>query len=200
MNKIQYNTEKPHLTMPEYGRAVQDMVAHCMAIEDRQERQACAQRIVGVMANIGQEKLGNPETQARLWNHLALISDFRLDIDYPVDIIPRTGGHTRPAPMPLPQQRIRHRHYGYIVEEALSILTNMPEGEKRNALVCQTANRMKQNLFTWAPDTMSEEKVKHDIDTYAPDKNLSEALKNHQYAGLHTLPTNVLKKKRRRLQ
>lgn len=65
MSKIQYNTEKPHLTMPEYGRAIHDMVAHCLTIADRQERQACAQKIVYVMANLEQERLVNPETQDR---------------------------------------------------------------------------------------------------------------------------------------
>lgn len=200
MNKIQYNTEKSHLAMPEYGRAIHDMVAHCLSIKDRKERQACACKIVSVMASLEQEKLTNPETLSRLWNHLAIISGFRLDIDYPVEIVPQAEAHMHPAPMPTPQKRRRHRHYGHIVEQALDLLTRMPEGKERDALVCQTADRMKQNLFTWAPDTMSEEKVRHDIETYAPGCSLGEALKGHQYAGLHTLPTNVLRKKRRRLQ
>lgn len=200
MNKIEYNTEKKHLAMPEYGRPVHDMVAYCMTIADRQERLACAKKIVAVMADLEQEKLSNPDTLAKLWDHLALMSGYQLDIDYPVEIIPQEEASMRPEPMPLPQKRIRHKHYGHIVEQALDVLAKMPEGEKRDALVCQTADRMKQNLFTWTPDTMSEEKVKHDIETYAPGCNLGEALKNHQYAGLHTLPTNILKKKRRRLQ
>lgn len=200
MSKIQYNTEKAGLIMPEYGRAVHDMVAHCLTITDRKERTECARKIAYVMASLEQEKPANPETQARIWNHLALISNFQLDIDYPVDIIPQDEAGMRPSPMPLPQKRIRHRHYGHIVEQALDLLSEMPKGERRDALVCQTADRMKQNLFTWTPDTMSEEKVKHDIETYAPGCDLGEALKNHQYAGLHTLPTNILKKKKRRLQ
>lgn len=200
MSKIQYNTEKSHLVMPEYGRTVHDMIAYCMTIADRQERLVCAKNIVAVMANLDQEKDSSPEAQVKLWDHLALMSNYQLDIDYPVEIIPQNEANMRPAPMPLPQKKIRHKHYGHIVEEALGILSKMPDGEERNALVCQTADRMRQNLFTWTPDTMSEEKVKHDIEAYTPGCNLGEALKNHQYAGLHTLPTNILKKKRRRLQ
>lgn len=200
MNKIKYNTEKEHLAMPEYGRTIHEMVAYCMTIADRKERLDCAKKIISVMASREQEKQNNPEAQVKLWDHLALISDYKLDIDYPVEIIPQSESNIHPAPMPLPNKRIRHKHYGHIVEQALDLISKMPEGEERDALVCQTADRMKQNLFTWAPDTMSEEKVKHDIDTYVPESNLGEALKNHQYAGLHTLPTNILKKKRRRLQ
>lgn len=198
MNQIQYNTEKSSLLMSEYGRIVQEMVEHCMTIEDRQERLKCATSIVAVMANLGQEKLANPEVQTKLWNHLALISRFKLDLDYPVEIIPQAEASMRPAPMSLPQANIRHKHYGRIVEQALQKLTEMPEGEERDALVQQTADRMKQNLFTWNPDVMSEEKVTHDIDVYTKGHNLSEALEGHQFATLHTLPTNILKRKKRK--
>ena len=198
MNQIQYNTEKSSLLMSEYGRIVQEMVEHCMTIEDRQERLKCATSIVAVMANLGQEKLANPEVQTKLWNHLALISRFQLDLDYPVEIIPQAEASMRPAPMSLPQANIRHKHYGRIVEQALQKLTEMPEGEERDALVQQTADRMKQNLFTWNPDVMSEEKVTDDIDVYTKGHNLSEALEGHQFATLHTLPTNILKRKKRK--
>lgn len=198
MNQIQYNTEKSSLLMSEYGRIVQEMVEHCMTIEGRQERLKCATSIVAVMANLGQEKLANPEVQTKLWNHLALISRFQLDLDYPVEIIPQAEASMRPAPMSLPQANIRHKHYGRIVEQALQKLTEMPEGEERDALVQQTADRMKQNLFTWNPDVMSEEKVTHDIDVYTKGHNLSEALEGHQFATLHTLPTNILKRKKRK--
>lgn len=198
MNQIQYNTEKSSLLMSEYGRIVQEMVEHCMTIEDRQERLKCATSIVAVMANLGREKLANPEVQTKLWNHLALISRFQLDLDYPVEIIPQAEASMRPAPMSLPQANIRHKHYGRIVEQALQKLTEMPEGEERDALVQQTADRMKQNLFTWNPDVMSEEKVTHDIDVYTKGHNLSEALEGHQFATLHTLPTNILKRKKRK--
>lgn len=198
MSKIQYNTEKDGLLMSEYGRIIQDMVNHCMAIEDKQVRLQCATSIVSAMASLGQEKLANPEVQCKLWNHLALISDFNLDIDYPVEIIPKAEATMRPSAMSLPQGKIRHRHYGRIIEEALAKLQEMPEGEERDALVRQTADRMKQNLFTWNPDVMSEEKVANDIDAYAQGQNLSNALEGHQFANLHTLPTNILKRKKKK--
>lgn len=197
-NKIEYNTERMSLKMSEYGRIIQDMVRHCMTIEDREERLLCAQSIVSVMASLGQEKASNPEVQHKLWNHLALISDFKLDIDYPVEIIPQAEVSMHPAPMSLPQGKIRLRHYGRIIEDALSHLKDMPEGEERDALVRQTADRMKQNLFTWNPDVMSEEKVIHDVEMYTPNSNLSSSLEGHQFANLHSLPTNILKKKKRK--
>lgn len=195
---LQYNTEKTGLQMSEYGRIIQEMANHCLTIEDRQERLVCAQNIVSVMASLVQEKAANPEVQSKLWNHLALISGFKLDIDYPVEIIPQAEVASHPSPMSLPQGRIRHKHYGRIIEDALKHLNAMPEGEERDALVRQTADRMKQNLFTWNPDVMSEEKVANDIDAYAQGQNLSNALEGHQFANLHTLPTNILKRKKKK--
>ncbi|MBR4161609.1 MAG: DUF4290 domain-containing protein [Bacteroidaceae bacterium] len=198
MNKIRYNTEREHLVMPEYGRAVHEMVQHCMSIEDREERLFCAQSIVSAMASLLQEKLSSPETQMKLWNHLAVISGFKLDIDYPVEIIPQEEYVKRTTAMSKPQRNIRHRHYGYLVEQALEVLKDMPEGEMRDALVRQTANRMKQSLFTWNPDVMSEEKVANDIERYAPGKKLTDALEGHQYAALMTVSTNILKRKNKK--
>lgn len=198
MSKIQYNTEKDGLLMSEYGRIIQDMVSHCLTIEDREDRLNCAQSIVSVMASLGQEKLTNPEVQTKLWNHLAVISNFKLDIDYPVEIIPQTEVSAHPSPMQLPQGKIHRKHYGRIIENALAQLKEMPEGEERDALVCKTADRMRQNLFTWNPDVMSEEKVANDLDAYAPGQNLSQALQGYQYSNLHTLPTNVLKRKKKK--
>lgn len=198
MNTIKYNTEKSNLIMSEYGRIIQEMVSHCISLEDREQRLACAKSIISVMASLGQEKLSNPDVQTKLWNHLALISDFKLDIDYPVEIIPQAEVNMHPSPMSLPQNKIRFRHYGHIIENAISLLKDMPEGEERDALVRQTANRMKQNLFTWNPDVMSEEKVANDMNLYAPNKNLNEALNGHKYAELHSLPVNIQKKKKRK--
>lgn len=197
MKNMQYNTDKTRLRMSEYGRIIQDMANHCMNIKDKQERQTFAQDIIFVMASLGQEKLNNPEVQFKLWNHLAFITDFKLDIDYPVEIIPRTEVYAHPSPMPLPQKTIRHKHYGHIIEEALRHLEAMPEGEERDCLVRLAADRMKQNLFSWNPDVMSEDKVANDIDNYTHGHNLGEALNGHQYANLHTIPTNILKKKKK---
>lgn len=195
MNKIDYNTERQQMAMAEYGRVVQDMVKHCTGIKDREERQQCAQAIVTIMANISQEKLANVDVQQKLWNHLAVISDFQLDIDYPVEIIKKEEVEGRPAPMALPQGRIHARFYGRILEQALDTLAKMPEGEERDALTCKVANQMKQSLFTWNPDVMSEDKVMRDIQEYCND-SVANALEGHQFAPLQAVSTSINRKKK----
>lgn len=195
MNRVDYNTERQSMVMAEYGRVVQDMVKYCISIQDREERQQCAQAIVAVMANISQEKLTNIDVQQKMWNHLAVISDFQLDIDYPVEIIKKEEVEEQPAPMALPQSKIRARFYGRILEQALDTLAKMPDGEERDALTCKVANQMKQSLFTWNPDVMSEDKVIRDIQEYCND-SVADALEGHQFAPLQTVNTSINKKKK----
>ena len=195
MNRVDYNTERQSMVMAEYGRVVQDMVKYCISIQDREERQQCAQAIVAVMANISQEKLTNIDVQQKMWNHLAVISDFQLDIDYPVEIIKKEEVEEQPAPMALPQSKIRARFYGRILEQALDTLAKMPDGEERDALTCKVANQMKQSLFTWNPDVMSEDKVIRDIQEYCND-SVADALEGHQFAPLQTVSISINKKKK----
>lgn len=195
MNRVDYNTERQSMVMAEYGRVVQDMVKYCISIQDREERQQCAQAIVAVMANISQEKLTNIDVQQKMWNHLAVISDFQLDIDYPVEIIKKEEVEEQPAPMALPQSKIRARFYGRILEQALDTLAKMPDGEERDVLTCKVANQMKQSLFTWNPDVMSEDKVIRDIQEYCND-SVADALEGHQFAPLQTVSTSINKKKK----
>lgn len=196
MSKIDYNTERGSMTMAEYGRVVQDMVEYCVGIEDREERLRCAQAIVAVMANIGQERLANADVQQKLWNHLAVISDFRLDIDYPVEIVRREEVKAKPEPMALPQGRIKARYYGRILEKAMETLAKMPEGEERDALTLQVADQMKQSLFSWNPDVMSEDKVARDVTEYCGD-SVAEALEGHRFAPLKTMSTGMARKRRK---
>lgn len=83
---MEYNTNKERLKMQAYGRNVQTMVEECLKIEDRRKRQAYAQRIVTTMSIVSQQSLRNKENTVKIWNHLAQIADYKLDIDYPVEI------------------------------------------------------------------------------------------------------------------
>lgn len=156
--------------MPEYGRCIQQMVDHALTIEDRGERLRCAKTIVKLMEAF-QEHLGEQEDlQQKLWNHLAAMSDYKLDVDYPVEIerIEETeGGRER---IPYPQKKINRRHYGAVVEEMMGKLLEVEDEDKRKALAELVANQMKRDLATWNRDVMDDEKVLLDIAEYTDGK------------------------------
>lgn len=163
---MQYNTQRDKLSMPEYGRAVQDMVQHALGIEDKAERQRCAQTIVDVMANMQPMLREQPDFRQKLWDHLAYMSNYELDVDYPYPVTRLDDDTTKPAPLSYPQKNIRNRHYGFLLEQMLAHLATLPEGEERSALTQYVADQMKQSLFDWNRDAMDAEKIASDIARY----------------------------------
>jgi len=178
---MQYNTQKEQLIMPEYGRGVQDMVELAVNLPDREQRQVCAKAIVMVMARIQPEQAGQSDYQHKLWNHLARISRYKLDIDYPVEIVTEEEALAHPAPLHYPMKKITRKHYGSLIESALKYAQTLPEGPERQALVEMTANQMKQNLFVWNRDSMDEALVAQDIKRYT-DGEVSLDVENFHFA------------------
>lgn len=163
---MQYNTQRDKLVMPEYGRAVQQMVMHAVSLPQRDKRQECASTIVDIMANMYPSLRELPNYREHLWNHIAYMSGYTLDVDYPYPLTRLDGEAKRPAPLHYPMKRIRNRYYGNLVEQHLAHLAEMPEGEERDDFLALVANQMKQTLFDWNRDAMDEEKIAADILRY----------------------------------
>ena len=156
--------------MPEYGRGIQMMVDLAVKIEDREERQRCAQTIVKIMSSLLPSTTSKEDEQHRLWNHLARISHYQLDIDYPVNIVPQEEVQAHPAPLPYPMKDIKRRHYGYLVEQTLEYAKTVEDEGLRRALTESVANQMKQDLFIWNRDSMDNALVAQDIERYTDGK------------------------------
>lgn len=160
-----YNSTQSPLKMPEYGRLVQDMVNYALQVEDRSERQAYAEAIVSVMMGLSPKMKDVPDFQHKIWDHLAQIADYKLDIDYPYPV-EKPKEHIRPRTLSYPKGYIRFRHYGRLIEKALAELHDAPESEERDRLTRLVANRMKRNLADWKGDGVEDSKVARDISYY----------------------------------
>lgn len=156
--------------MPEYGRGIQNMVDHALTLTDRAERQRCAQTIVNIMGNMFPHLRDVPDFKHKLWDHLAIMADYKLDIDYPYEITKSELLVSKPQPMVYPMKRIRYRHYGFLLETLLKKLKDMPEGEERDALVQMVADQMKRSLFNWNKDAMEDDKIAADVACYTDGK------------------------------
>ncbi len=160
---VDYNTDREPLILPEYGRGIQNMVDHCLTIEDRDERQRCASTIVSIMANMKSNNGDETEFRKKLWNHLAAISNYKLDIDYPYEIEKMSERDAGREQIPYPQKPIAKRHYGAIIESLAKKLTEIEDKEEREMLTRMVANQMKRSLGRWNKDAMTEEKVLDDL-------------------------------------
>ncbi len=151
--------------MPEYGREIQNMVNYALTLEDKEERQRCAETIVMTMERMFPQIKESADYRQKLWDHLALMSDFKLDIDWPYDVSQAKSIGTKPEPMVYPNDKISVRHYGRMLFELFDKLKTMPEGEEYDALVRLTANQMKRDLMQWS-HSCSDEKVADDLARY----------------------------------
>ncbi|MEG1573884.1 MAG: DUF4290 domain-containing protein, partial [Bacteroidales bacterium] len=111
-----------------------------------------------------------PDFKHKLWDHLAIMSDFKLDIKYPYEIIRKENLHTHPQPVPYKLAPIRYRHYGKIVEEMLKRCVEFSEVTKRYQFISLLANHMKKTLFTWNKEIVEDDKVLKDLKEYTGGK------------------------------
>lgn len=160
---MKYNTQQRRLPLPEYGRSVQNMVDHALTIEDRAERQRCANTIVNIMGGMFPHLRDVADFKHKLWDHLAIMADFKLDIDYPVEIVKKESLEIKPQRIPYSQHDIRFRHYGRFVQDMIKLAVDYQEGEVRNQLIRMIANHMKRDYLNWNKDGVEDQKILDDL-------------------------------------
>lgn len=160
---MKYNTQEKRLPLPEYGRSVQNMVDYAVTIKDRSERQRCANTIITIMGNMFTHLRDVPDFKHKLWDHLAIMSDFKLDIDYPYEIVRKESLSSKPERLTYNLNRIHFRHYGRNLEAIIRKAADMPEGDERDALINLLANNMKKNYYAWNKDNTDEDKIIEDL-------------------------------------
>lgn len=163
---LDYNTRREQLILPEYGREIQKMVDHALTIKDRGERLRCAETIVKIMERMFPQNRENIDYKRKLWDHLAIMSRFELDIDYPCDISGAAGIAAKPQPMEYPMKKIPVKHYGSMIFNIFEKLKSMPEGAGRDELIRITANQMKRNLMQWGHGSNNDKKIADDLAYY----------------------------------
>ncbi len=167
---MKYNTEEKRLALPEYGRNIQNMVDYCVTIEDREERKRCANTIINVMGNLFPHLRDVNDFKHILWDHLAIMSDFKLDIDYPYEIVKKENLNKRPPRIPYNNTRFRYRHYGKTLELMIKEATMYPEGPEKDQLIKLLATQMKKSFLTWNKETVDDRKIFKDLDELSDGK------------------------------
>jgi hypothetical protein len=158
-----YNTSRKRLVLPEYGRNIQRMVDIAAATENREERNRLARGIIAVMGNLNPHLRDISDFKHKLWDHLAIISDFKLDIDSPYPMPTAEALSERPKSVPYNQEKIRFKHYGKIIEQMVKKAAEMEAGEEKSMLIALIANHMKKSYLTWNREVVSDEIIFSDL-------------------------------------
>ena len=159
IDQLEYNTERVHLIIPEYGRHIQKMVDQATAIEDKEERNKTAKAIIAVMGNLQPHLRDVPDFQHKLWDQLFIISDFKLDVDSPYPVPSREELAERPEPLGYPQNFPKYRFYGNNIKRMIDVAKSWEEGEMRDGLEFTIANHMKKCFLNWNKDTVEDDVI-----------------------------------------
>ncbi|MFN4950823.1 MAG: DUF4290 domain-containing protein [Flavobacteriales bacterium] len=151
---MEYNTTRGKLILPEYGRNVQNMIAHAMEISDRKERNRAAQAIIEVMGQLNPHLRDVDDFRHKLWTHLFVMSDFNLEVDSPYEIPKAESLQEKPKLMAYPKSKIRYGHYGKYTQEILESAKDITKEDERDYLKNTMANFMKKQFLSHNNDTV----------------------------------------------
>ncbi len=165
-----YNTRRNKLVLPEYGRNIQKMVAHLLTIEDKEERNKAARTVIAVMGNVHTHLRDVADFKHKLWDHLAVISDFKLDIDSPYETPTKEMLNEPPKRVPYPQKRIRFKHYGHSIVLMIEKAAEMEDGEEKQDLVKMIAYHMKKSYLTWNREAVDDREIIEDLATLSGNR------------------------------
>lgn len=156
---LEYNAEREKLIIPEYGRHIQKLVNHCIALEDRDERNKMADAIVHVMGNMQPHLRDVPDFQHKLWDQIFIMSDYRLDVDTPYPKPEREVLQAKPEPLAYPRSASKYRFYGNNIQIMIDTALTWEDGEMKDALVYAIANHMKKCYLNWNKDTVDDDVI-----------------------------------------
>ena len=163
---MEYNTQRKKMELPEYGRSVQNMVDHALTIEDRAERQRCANTIINIMGGMFPHLRDVPDFKHKLWDHLAIMSDFKLDIDYPFEIVKKEDLVVKPEKLEYPNGALRYRHYGRFLEGMIKKAIEIENEAEKKQLINLLAIQMKKDLNNWNKEGIEDQKIVDDLREY----------------------------------
>jgi len=151
------------MALPEYGRNVQKMVDHIKTIEDRVERNRAAKTIIQIMGNLNTHLRDVGDFKHKLWDHLALIASFELDIDSPYPVPEPAKFVEKPKQVPYRQGEIRYLHYGRIIELMIEAAVQMEDGDEKEYFTTLIVNQMKKSYITWNRGQVADEVIIGDM-------------------------------------
>lgn len=160
---MDYNNKLEAIRVPEYGRHIQKMVDFVIALPDRERRNRIALSIVRTMRGLAPELAETPSGEQIYWDHLALISDFKLDIDYPEGTLTRERLDVAIEKPSYTTHRIRFRYYGRLIEGLVQEVCKMPMSRERAELEYFIALQMKRGYMTWNSEVVDDLKIFKDL-------------------------------------
>jgi len=165
LDNMEYNTTRNHLTIREYGRHIQKMAEYVLTIEDRERRQKNANALVELMGFLNPHLKNVEDFRHKLWDHLFLITDFKLVVDSPYPIPTRETLRPKPDPIPYPKRYPRYNHLGKNIEIIIDKALKEEDPEKRQGFANSIAYYMKLTYSNWHRELVHDDNIQTELST-----------------------------------
>jgi hypothetical protein len=160
---MEYNTTRNHLIYREYGRHIQKMVEYLLSLEDPEARQRNAQVVIELMGFLNPHLKNVEDFRHKLWDHLFLISDFKLDVASPYPIPTRETLRARPKPLKYPKRYPRFTHLGKNLEIVINKALAEENPDKRAGFANAVAYYMKLAYNNWHKETVHDDAIQGEL-------------------------------------
>lgn len=182
---MEYNTQRPKIIVPEYGRSLQKMAENLLEIEDREQRSRMARTLVNVMALLNTDFKDTPDSRQKLWDHIHIITYFKLDVDSPFPPPTPEALNRKPSPIAYPQDSIQFRHYGKNIVRLIENISRMEPSPAQENLTRSVANHMKKSYLNWNKDSVTDDIIGDHLKKLSRGKlQLSESTRLHETSEL----------------
>ncbi len=156
---MEYNTSRSKMNISEYGRNIQNMIEYIMTIEDREKRNQLARATINVMGQLNPHLRDVNDFKHKLWDHLFIMSDFKLDVDSPYPIPSREILERKPERLDYSSNNITFKHYGRHIERIIEKACELEDGQAKDILIKLIANHLKKSYLTWNRDAVTDEEI-----------------------------------------
>lgn len=192
---MEYNSQRSKMSISEYGRNIQKMIEQIIEIEDREQRNHQARAIINVMGQLNPHLRDVNDFKHKLWDHLFIMSDFKLDVDSPYPIPSAQSLARKPERLGYASNHIKFKHYGRHIEKIIEKACDLEDGAEKTALIKLIANHLKKSYLTWNRDAVTDEEIASHLQALSKGKlQLDENIKLSQPS--EAVITNKVKKKK----
>lgn len=167
---MEYNTQMPKLIIPEYGRNIQKLIEYACTVKNKEERNNIANAIIAIMGRLNPMLRDITDFRHKLWDHLFIISNFKLDVDSPYPVPSKEILTTKPERVKYPAAKMKFKHYGKAVERLIEKASDMKNGEEKTAFIEAIANLMKKSYLVWNRDTVADTVILQELETLSKGK------------------------------
>ncbi|MBS1542282.1 MAG: DUF4290 domain-containing protein [Bacteroidetes bacterium] len=158
-----YNSQRPHIILKEYGRNVQNIVDYIRTVPDIEKRTELAYTLIELIKQLNPTVRETVENPQRLWDDLMIIADFNLDVNSPFPLPERDILFKKPMRLPYPQSEVRFRHYGKNIERLVKEALKKEDPQEREEAVIYLGKLMKTFYSAWNKEVLDDSVILKDI-------------------------------------